>query len=82
MPQTRTAHPESLESPGSHEETRRVVLRLARLARQGKLGDVAAVVVADEKLDLETKRWVLDLATDAAFLHAAELYPERLRHRN
>jgi hypothetical protein len=71
-----------IEAIAEHEPTAEVVLRIARLARQGKLEEFAAVVLADPDLDEDTRSWVLDLTSDEAVLLAAELYLEHARQLN
>ena len=71
---------ESLEAINQDEDTRDLVLRMANLARWGRLGDFIAVVDSDEELDQETKDTVLELARDETFLLAAEDYLRICRH--
>ena len=65
---------ESLEAVNQDELVRRVVLRMASLARGGRLPLFVAAVGADAELDAETKTTVLELARDETFLLACEDY--------
>ena len=65
---------EALEAVTQDELVRSVVLRLAGLARNGKLPDFVETVGADAELDAEKKATVLELARDETFLLAAEDY--------
>ena len=68
---------ESLEVINQDSETREVILRMAGLARGGRLGTFRAVVGSDPDLDEHTRRWALDLASDEGFLFAVEDYVAR-----
>ena len=65
---------ESLEAIRQDDQTRQIVLRMACLARGGRLGSFMEAVHGDDELDAETKDTVLELARDASFLLAAEDY--------
>lgn len=65
---------ESLEAINQDEDIRQLVLRMAGLARGGRLGDFIAVVGSDTDIDDETKETVLELARNETFLLAAEDY--------
>jgi hypothetical protein len=65
---------ELLEAVNQDELVRQVVLRMAGLARGGRLPVFVAAVGADAELDAETKATVLELARDEAFLLACEDY--------
>jgi hypothetical protein len=65
---------ESLEAINQDELVRRLVLRMAGLARGGRLPGFVAAVGAEAELDAETKATVLELARDEAFLLACEDY--------
>ena len=65
---------ESMEAINQDECVRQIVLRMAGLARGGRLGGFVTAVRNDEELDTETKETVLELARDEAFLLAAEEY--------
>ena len=64
---------EALEALNRDEMSRQVVLRMAGLARGGRLPSFVAAVGRDPELDEETKQEVLELA-DESFLLAAEDY--------
>jgi hypothetical protein len=68
---------ESLEAINQDAETRDVVLRMAGLARGGRLGRFIHVVNADPELDEFTREWVLELARNEPFLLAADEYLSR-----
>jgi hypothetical protein len=70
---------ESLEAINQDQEARDVILRMATLARGGRLGTFIDVVDADAQLDDHTKSWVLELARDQSFLFAVEDYLARCR---
>jgi hypothetical protein len=65
---------ESLEAINQDAAVRQLVLRMAGLARGGRLGGFIAAVDSDAELDEETKETVLELASDESFLLAAEDY--------
>jgi hypothetical protein len=65
---------ESLEAINQDESVRQIVLRMAGLARGGRLGGFVVAVREDDELDTETKQTVLELARDESFLLAAEEY--------
>jgi hypothetical protein len=65
---------ESLEGINQDDDIRQLVLRMAKLARRGHLGDFIDVLDSDEDLDQQTKDTVLELARDETFLLAAEDY--------
>jgi hypothetical protein len=65
---------ESLEAINQDAAVRQLVLRMAGLARGGRLGGFIAAVDSDSELDQETKNNVLELARDESFLLAAEDY--------
>jgi hypothetical protein len=67
---------EALEALNQDEMSRQVVLRMADLARGGRLPSFVAAVDRDPELDEETKQEVLELA-DESFLLAAEDYLRR-----
>ena len=60
---------ESFEVISQDRETRDVILRLAGLARGGRLGTFIAAVGADPKLDDETRAWALDIAESLRTAH-------------
>ena len=65
---------ESLEAINQDELVRQLVLRMAGLARGGRLPGFVAAVGADAELDAETKAAVLELARDETFLLVCEDY--------
>jgi hypothetical protein len=65
---------ESLEAINQDAAVRELVLRMAGLARGGRLGTFIAAVDGDDELDAATKDTVLELAGDSSFLLAAEDY--------
>jgi hypothetical protein len=65
---------ESLEAINQDELVRRLVLRMAGLARGGRLPVFLAALGEDTELDAETKATVLELARDETFLLACEDY--------
>jgi hypothetical protein len=65
---------ESLEAINQDAAVRQIVLRMAGLARGGRLGGFIAAVDSDSELDRETKDTVLELARDETFLLVAEDY--------
>jgi hypothetical protein len=65
---------ESLEAINQDAAIRQIILRMAGLARGGRLGGFIAAVDSDAELDAETKETVLELARDESFLLAAEDY--------
>lgn len=65
---------ESMEAINQDESVRQIVLRMAGLARDGRLGGFVTAVKDDDELDSETKETVLELAHDESFLLAAEEY--------
>ena len=69
---------ESLEAVNQDELVRQVVVRLAGVARDGRLPGFVAAVGADAELDAETKATVLELARDETFLLACEHARDRL----
>jgi len=65
---------EGLEAINQDDLVRRLVLRMAGLARGGRLPGFVAAVGEDPELDAETKAAVLELAHDETFLLACEDY--------
>ena len=65
---------ESFEAINQDEAIRQIVLRMAGLARGGRLPGFIAAVDSDAELDDETKETVLELARNESFLLAAEDY--------
>jgi hypothetical protein len=71
---------ESLEAISQDASIRQIVLRMAGLARGGRLGGFIAAVDSDAELDQETKQSVLELAGDESFLLACEDYFHATRY--
>jgi hypothetical protein len=71
---------ESLEAINQDAAVRQIILRMAGLARGGRLDGFIAAVDSDSDLDAETKESVLELARDETFLLAAENYLRATRH--
>ena len=71
---------ESLEAINQDAAVRQIILRVAGLARGGRLGGFIEAVDSDTDLDQETKDTVLELARDETFLLAAEDYLRATRH--
>lgn len=71
---------EPLEAINQDPAVRQIVLRMAGLARGGRLGGFIAAVDSDVELDQETKDNVLELARDESFLLACEDYFHATRH--
>jgi hypothetical protein len=71
---------EYLEAINQDTAVRQIVLRMASLARGGRLGCFIDAVDADAELDQETKDSVLELARDETFLLAAEDYLRSTRY--
>jgi hypothetical protein len=71
---------ESLEAINQDAAVRQLVLRMAGLARGGRLDGFIAAVDSDAELDDEMKETVLELARDESFLLAAEDYLLATRH--
>jgi hypothetical protein len=67
-------HLEALEAINQDAAVRQIILRMAGLARGGRLGGFIDAVDSDADLDDETKATVLELASDETFLLAAEDY--------
>jgi hypothetical protein len=68
---------ESLEAISQDSETRRIFLRMADLARRGRLQPFLRELDADRELDVHTKRSLAELAEDETLLHAVEDYVHR-----
>jgi hypothetical protein len=81
-PRTLAAPLDLIEAIDGHEPTADIVLRIARLARTGRLDAFVRAVLADRELDEATRTWALDLTADESLLLAAELYLEHARQLN
>jgi hypothetical protein len=71
---------ESFEAINQDEAIRQIVLRMAGLARGGRLPGFIVAVDSDADLDDETKETVLELARNESFLLAAEDYLRATRY--
>ncbi len=70
---------EGLEAISRDGDTRRLLLRMARLSQHGRLKPFLRELAHDTELDDETKDTVAELAQDESFLHAVEDYVQRTR---
>ena len=70
---------ESFEQVSQNEISRRLVLRLAQLSREGRLAPFVTQVVHDPHFDEETRLAIAELAEDETFLLAVEDYLGRTR---
>ena len=70
---------ESLEQVSQNEISRRLVLRLAQLSREGRLAPFVTKVAHDPDFDEETRLAITELAEDETFLLALEDYVGRTR---
>jgi hypothetical protein len=69
----------SLEEVSQDALSRRLVLRLAQLSREGRLAPFVVEVVHDPEFDEETRCAIAELAEDETFLLAVEDYVGRTR---
>jgi hypothetical protein len=65
---------ESFEQVSQDETSRRLVLRLAQLSREGRLVPFVTQVADDPEFDADTRDAIAELACDEAFLLAVEDY--------
>ena len=70
---------ESFEGVSQDELSRRLVLRMAQLSREGRLEPFAAEVAHDPDFDEDTRSAIAELAQDESFLLAVEDYMGRTR---
>jgi hypothetical protein len=70
---------ESFEHVSQNEVSRRLVLRLAQLSREGRLAPFVAEVVHDPDVDEQMRLAIAELAQDESFLLAVEDYLGRTR---
>ena len=70
---------ESFEQVSQDDVSRRLVLRLAQLSRDGRLRPFVTEVAHDPNFDEDTREAILDLAGDETFLLAVEDYLGRTR---
>ena len=65
---------ESLEQVSQDEPSRRIVLCMAQLYREGRLEPFVSEVARDPDFDDDTRAAITELAGDQAFLLAVENY--------
>jgi hypothetical protein len=70
---------ESFEQVSQDDISRRLVLRLAQLSRDGRLRPFVTEVAHDPDFDEDTRQAIMDLAGDETFLLAVEDYLGRTR---
>jgi hypothetical protein len=70
---------ESFEQVSQDETSRRLVLRMAQLSREGRLEPFVIQVAESPEFDDETRAAIEELACDQAFLLAVEDYLARTR---
>ena len=70
---------ESLETVSRDADTRRLLLRMAHLSREGRLDGFLVQLADDPDLDEATKGVFAELAEDPSFLLAVEDYLGRTR---
>jgi len=70
---------ESFEAINQDDTTRSLLLRMSALSQAGKLGPFLAELADDAELDDRTKGSLVEIATDASFLHAVEDYLHRTK---
>jgi hypothetical protein len=70
---------ESFEQVSQDETSRRLVLRLAQMSREGRLRPFVTEVVRDLDFDENTRLAIAELAEDETFLLAVEDYLGRTR---
>ena len=70
---------ESFEQVSQNEISRRLVLRLAQMSREGRLAPFVIDVAHDPDFDEEIRLAITELAEDETFLLAVEEYLGRTR---
>jgi hypothetical protein len=65
---------ESFEELSQNATSRRLVLRMAQLSREGRLAPFMVEVAEDPEFDEDTRAAIAELACDQAFLFAVEDY--------
>jgi hypothetical protein len=65
---------QSFEQLSQDATSRRLVLRMAQLSREGRLAPFMIEVAADPEFDEDTRAAIAELACDEAFLLAVEDY--------
>ena len=68
---------EAFEAISQDADTRRIILQMSALSRNGRLPSFLEQLAHDRDLDEKTKGQVIELASDRAFLLAAEEYLRR-----
>jgi hypothetical protein len=68
---------ESLEAISQDEDTRRLVLRMAALSEEGRLGPLLSELAHDVDLDDETRGTLDAIAGDESFLLVVQEYLRR-----
>ncbi len=73
---------ETFEAISQNPQTRKLLLHMATLSAQGRLGSFVAQVASDDELDAETSALLTELACDDGFLQAIAqyLHATRLSH--
>ena len=70
---------ESLEQVSQDAASRKLVLRMAKLSREGGLAPFMTEVAEDPEFDEDTRLAIAELACDETFLLAVEDYLARTR---
>jgi len=70
---------ESFEQLSQDDTSRRLVLHLAQLAREGRLAPFVSDLAKDPGFDEETRSAIFELAEDETYLLAVEDYLGRTR---
>lgn len=70
---------ESFEQVSQDDLSRRIVLRLAQLSREGRLAPFVTQVAHDPEFDEDTRHAIAELAEDESFLLAVEDYLRQTR---
>ena len=70
---------DSLERVSQDSASRRLVLQLAQLSREGRLEPFVSRIAYDPDLDDATRAEIVELARDESFLLAVEDYLARTR---
>ena len=68
---------EAFEAISQDDETRRIVLRMSALSKEGSLPGFLEELARDHDLDAETKDQLAELGQDGTFLLAVEEYLRR-----
>jgi hypothetical protein len=70
---------ESFEEVSQDDISRKLVLRMAQLSREGRLQPFLSQVAEDPEFDEETRSAIAELGEDETFLLAVEEYMGRTR---